>query len=311
MRRCQTCNKITDELHVRCPDDQTPLVEDTLATSLQQALGAKYTLTKLIGKGAMGAVYRARHRDLDDVAIKVMLGPTDNAQLSERFLREARALRRLRHQHAVTVYDLDRSVPGITYMVMEMVEGGSLRQDLRERGHLTLEETMEVAEAVCGALSAAHDRGIIHRDLKPDNILVAEEVTVSGRILRTIKIADFGIVKLRGGLRDGDTAMKLTQVGTPIGTPFYMSPEQWFGEGGGVNALDGRTDIYALGCTLYELLSGRTPFTGKTSSELRRQHLEIEPPSLSSIAPHVPAPVSRAILRALCAALTTRAAARP
>lgn len=299
MRRCQKCNKITDDETTVCPDDQTPLVEDTLATSLQQALGEKYTLTKLIGKGAMGAVYRARHRDLDDVAIKVMLGPADNAQLSERFLREARALRRLRHQHAVTIYDLDRSVPGITYMVMEIVEGGSLRQDLRLRGHLTLEEALEVAEAVCGALSAAHDRGIIHRDLKPDNILVAEEVTVTGRILRTIKIADFGIVKLRGGQRDGETAMKLTQIGTPIGTPFYMSPEQWFGEGAGVNALDGRTDIYALGCTLYELLAGRTPFVGKTSSELRRQHLEHAPTPLSEIAPHVPEPVSRVILRAL------------
>jgi serine/threonine protein kinase/Flp pilus assembly protein TadD len=299
MRRCQKCNKITNDDCALCPDDQTPLVEDTLATSLQEALGAKYTLTKLIGKGAMGAVYRARHRDLDDVAIKVMLGPADNAQLSERFLREAKALRRLRHQHAVTIYDLDRSVPGITYMVMEIIEGGSLRQDLRSRGHLTLEEVMEVAEAVCGALSAAHDRGIIHRDLKPDNILVAEEVTVSGRILRTVKIADFGIVKLRANNRDGDTALKLTQIGTPIGTPFYMSPEQWFGEGAGINALDGRTDIYALGCTLYELLSGRTPFLGKTSSELRRQHLERDPQPLSQIAPHVPEPVSRVIMRAL------------
>jgi serine/threonine protein kinase/Tfp pilus assembly protein PilF len=300
MRRCQKCNKITDDETTVCPDDQTSLVEDTLATSLQQALGEKYTLTKLIGKGAMGAVYRARHRDLDDVAIKVMLGPSDNAQLSERFLREAKALRRLRHQHAVTIYDLDRSVPGITYMVMEIVEGGSLRQDLRQRGHLTVDEVMEVAEAVCGALSAAHDRGIIHRDLKPDNILVAEEVTVSGRILRTIKIADFGIVKLRGARgADTETAMKLTQIGTPIGTPFYMSPEQWFGEGAGVNALDGRTDIYALGCTLYELLSGRTPFTGKTSSELRRQHLEHDPPPLAEVAPHVPEPVSHVIMRAL------------
>ncbi|MGB7925706.1 MAG: protein kinase [Pyrinomonadaceae bacterium] len=301
MRRCQKCNKITDDETALCPDDQTPLVEDTLATSLQQALGAKYTLTKLIGKGAMGAVYRARHRDLDDVAIKVMLGPADNAHLSERFLREAKALRRLRHQHAVTIYDLDRSVPGITYMVMEIVEGGSLRQDLRQRGHLSVEEVLEVAEAVCGALSAAHDRGIIHRDLKPDNILVAEEVTVSGRILRTIKIADFGIVKLRSsrGAADAESAMKLTQIGTPIGTPFYMSPEQWFGEGAGVNALDGRTDIYALGCTLYELLSGRTPFVGKTSSELRRQHLEAQPPPLTEIAPHVPESVNRVILRAL------------
>src|ERR1043165_4566983 len=112
MKRCENCNLIITDEHAYCPNDGRVLIEDDVATRLQAALGAKYTLTELIGKGAMGAVYRARHRDLDDVAIKVMLGPTDNAQLSERFLREARALRRLRHQHAVTVYDLDRSVPG-------------------------------------------------------------------------------------------------------------------------------------------------------------------------------------------------------
>lgn len=284
---------------MNCPNDAQPLVEDTLATKLQEALGTKYTLTRLIGKGAMGAVYRARHRDLDDVAIKVMLGPPGDTKLSERFLREARALRKLRHQHTVTVYDLDRSVPGLTYMVMEMVEGHSLREDLRLRGRLTLEEVIEVAKAVCDALSAAHERGIIHRDLKPDNILRAQEETVSGHILRTIKIADFGIVKLKGSQQGGDASMQLTQFGAPIGTPFYMSPEQWFGEGSGIRGLDGRTDIYALGCTLYELLAGRTPFVGRTTSEMRRQHLEAVPPPLTDFAPDVPEGVSRVILRAL------------
>ncbi len=299
MKRCETCHILTDNGQSSCPDDGRPLVEDSLAAKLQEALGAKYTLTKLIGKGAMGAVYRARHRDLDDVAIKVMLGPAGDTKLSERFLREARALRKMRHQHTVTVYDLDRSVPGLTYMVMEMVEGHSLREDLRERGRLTLEEVITVAEAVCDALSAAHERGIIHRDLKPDNILRAQEETVSGHILRTIKIADFGIVKLKGSQQGGDASMQLTQYGAPIGTPFYMSPEQWFGEGSGIRGLDGRTDIYALGCTLYELLSGRTPFVGRTTSEMRRQHLEAVPPPITDFAPEVPEPVSRAILRAL------------
>ncbi|MBA3806038.1 MAG: protein kinase, partial [Acidobacteria bacterium] len=112
MKRCETCHILTDNGQSSCPDDGRPLVEDPLAAKLQEALGAKYTLTKLIGKGAMGAVYRARHRDLDDVAIKVMLGPAGDTKLSERFLREARALRKMRHQHTVTVYDLDRSVPG-------------------------------------------------------------------------------------------------------------------------------------------------------------------------------------------------------
>ena len=299
MKRCETCHILTDDGQSLCPDDGRPLVEDSLASKLQEALGAKYTLTKLIGKGAMGAVYRARHRDLDDVAIKVMLGPAGDTKLSERFLREARALRKMRHQHTVTVYDLDRSVPGLTYMVMEMVEGHSLREDLRERGRLTLEEVMNVAEAVCDALTAAHERGIIHRDLKPDNILRAQEETVSGHILRTIKIADFGIVKLKGSQQGGDASMQLTQYGAPIGTPFYMSPEQWFGEGSGIRGLDGRTDIYALGCTLYELLAGRTPFVGRTTSEMRRQHLEAVPPPVTDFAPEVPEKVSRAILRAL------------
>src|ERR1051325_7138322 len=299
MKRCETCNILVNDGQAICPNDAQPLVEDTLATKLQEALGAKYTLTRLIGKGAMGAVYRARHRDLDDVAIKVMLGPPGDTKLSERFLREARALRKLRHQHTVTVYDLDRSVPGLTYMVMEMVEGHSLREDLRLRGRLTLEEVMEVAKAVCDALTAAHERGIIHRDLKPDNILRAQEETVSGPILRTIKIADFGIVKLKGSQQGGDASMQLTQFGAPIGTPFYMSPEQWFGEGSGIRGLDGRTDIYALGCTLYELLAGRTPFVGRTTSEMRRQHLEAVPPPLTDFAPDVPEGVSRVILRAL------------
>jgi serine/threonine protein kinase/tetratricopeptide (TPR) repeat protein len=228
-----------------------------------------------------------------------MLGPAGDTKLSERFLREARALRKLRHQHTVTVYDLDRSVPGLTYMVMEMVEGHSLREDLRLRGRLTLEEVIEVAKAVCDALTAAHERGIIHRDLKPDNILRAQEETVSGHILRTIKIADFGIVKLKGSQQGGDASMQLTQYGAPIGTPFYMSPEQWFGDGPGITALDHRTDIYALGCTLYELLAGRPPFIGHTPPEMRQQHLHDEPPPLYTLASHVPLPVSRVIMRAL------------
>jgi serine/threonine protein kinase/Flp pilus assembly protein TadD len=299
MKRCEHCNLITTDEHAYCPDDGHVLVADDVATRLQAALGTKYTLTHLIGKGAMGAVYRARHRDLDDVAIKVMLGPPENQQLSERFIREARALRKLRHQHAVTIYDVDRSMPGLTYMVMEMIAGGNLREDLRERGRLKLDEVMEIAAAVCGALQAAHERGIIHRDIKPDNILMAEETTITGKVLRTIKIADFGIVKLRGNQRGGEASIKLTQYGTPIGTPFYMSPEQWFGEGAGITALDGRTDIYALGCTLYELLSGRTPFTGNTTSDLRRQHLEKEPTPLYEAAKNVPEAISRVIMRSL------------
>ena len=301
MKLCQKCHNITSDEPNYCAHDGDPLAPDPLATALQDSLGAKYTITRLIGKGSMGAVYRAQHHALDDVAIKVMLGPPDNHKLSQRFLREARALRKLRHPNAVLVYDLERSPGGLTYMVMEMVEGRSLRDELKRRGPLTLAELIELAEAACDALEAAHEHGIIHRDLKPDNILLAEERTADGEVSRVIKIVDFGIAKVRGTQQGGEEiSMQLTKQGAPIGTPFYMSPEQWFGDGpGGFMALDGRTDLYALGCTLYEALTGYPPFLAKTKDELRDKHLNEPPRPLEEIDPRVPAGVGRAILRAL------------
>jgi serine/threonine-protein kinase len=300
MKLCQTCNIITTDELKHCAYDGQLLAVDPLATALQESVGAKYTISRLIGAGSMGAVYRAQHHALGDVAIKVMLGPPDNHKLSERFLREARALRKLNNPHAVLVYDLERSASGLTYMVMEMIEGRSLRDELKQRGHLSVEETVEIAEAVCDGLEAAHERGVIHRDLKPDNILLAEEEGTDGEVLRLIKIVDFGIVKLRGTQQGGEeVSMQLTKYGTPIGTPFYMSPEQWFGDGPGFMALDGRTDIYALGCTLYESLSGYPPFMGKTKDEMRDKHLQEQPRPLYEVVPHVPESISRVILSAL------------
>jgi serine/threonine protein kinase/chemotaxis signal transduction protein len=301
MKFCRKCHIITGDEPNYCAHDGEPLEADALATALQESLGAKYTLTRLIGTGSMGAVYRAQHHALDDVAIKVMLGPPDNQKLSQRFLREARALRKLRHPHAVLVYDLERSPNGLTYMVMEMVEGLSLRDELKRRGPLTLLEMVEMAEAVCDALEEAHERGIIHRDLKPDNILLAEERAPAGDVSRVVKIVDFGIAKVRGTQQGGaEISMQLTKQGAPIGTPFYMSPEQWFGDGpGGFTALDGRTDIYALGCTLYEALTGYPPFLAKTKDELRYKHLNEPPRPLEEVDQRVPAEVGRVILRAL------------
>jgi len=301
MKLCQKCQIITADTQNYCAHDGQLLVADPLATALQESVGAKYAVVRLIGTGSMGAVYRAQHHALGDVAIKVMLGPPDNQKLSERFLREAKALRKLQTPHAVHVYDLERSPTGLTYMVMEMVEGRSLRDELKERGHISLEEAIEIAGAVCEALAAAHERGIIHRDLKPDNILLAEErETADEDASRLIKIVDFGIVKLRGTKAGGEEAsMQLTKYGTPIGTPFYMSPEQWFGDGPGFTGLDGRTDIYALGCTLYEALAGDAPFVGATKEEMRSKHLNEQPQPLHEVAAHVPEAVSRVILRAL------------
>lgn len=301
MKFCRNCHSITGDEPNYCAHDGEPLDPDPLATALQESLGAKYTITRLIGTGSMGAVYRAQHHALDDVAIKVMLGPPDNQKLSQRFLREARALRKLRHPNAVLVYDLERSPAGLTYIVMEMVEGHSLRDELKRRGPLTLLEMVEIAEAVCDALEAAHEHGIIHRDLKPDNILLAEDRASDGDVSRVVKIVDFGIAKVRGTQQGGEeVSMQITKQGAPIGTPFYMSPEQWFGDGpGGFTSLDGRTDIYALGCTLYETLTGYPPFLAKTKDELRDKHLNEQPRTLEELDPRVPAGISRAILSAL------------
>ncbi len=299
MKRCDKCNSLTDDTLQVCPHDGGALMVDFIAAELQETLGDKYKLTQLIGQGSMGAVYRARHRDLDEVAIKIMLGQKNNAQLSERFLREARALRRLRHPNAVLVYDLERSPNGVSFMVMEMVNGASLRHELDKRRTLPLEEVVAIAEAVCAALQEAHEQGIIHRDIKPDNILVAEELLASGRTQRRIKLVDFGVVKLPAISSDGDPEKPITRSGTPIGTPFYMSPEQWFGEGSGIAALDGRADLYALGCTLYEMLAGRVPFFADNTKEMRRLHLQSDPQPLTELAPAVPLPVNDVIMRAL------------
>jgi serine/threonine-protein kinase len=298
MKRCGKCNTLNDDTLQVCAQDGSPLEPDFIAAELQEALGEKYALTHLIGQGSMGAVYRARHRDLDDVAIKIMLGQKNNAQLSERFLREARALRRLRHPNAVLVYDLERSPKGLSYMVMEMVKGSSLRQELDARGKLPLEDAVTIAEAICAALQEAHEHGIIHRDVKPDNILVAEEALASGRLQKRIKLVDFGVVKLPT-TPEGDPTAPITRSGTPIGTPFYMSPEQWFGEGPGLYSVDNRADIYGLGCTMYEMLSGRVPFLAETTKEMRRMHLQADPEPLIEVAPGVPVLVSDVIMRAL------------
>jgi serine/threonine-protein kinase len=299
MKRCGKCNSLTDDTLQVCPHDGATLEVDFIAGELQETLGEKYTLTQLIGQGSMGAVFRANHRDLDEVAIKIMLGQKNNAQLSERFLREARALRRLRHPNAVLVYDLERSPNGVSFMVMEMVKGVSLRRELDKRRTLPLEDVVAIAEAVCAALQEAHEQGIIHRDIKPDNILVAEELLASGRAQKRIKLVDFGVVKLPSVSEGGDPERPITRAGTPIGTPFYMSPEQWFGEGSGIAALDGRTDIYGLGCTLYEMLAGRVPFVADNTKEMRRLHLQTDPQPLAEAATGVPWPVSDVIMRAL------------
>ena len=258
-----------------------------------QRLGA-YRIVRLLGEGGMGAVYEARQEPLDRrVALKTL--HADHAKNKEsiaRFFNEAKVLSRLEHPSIVQVSDFGHAADGTAYLVMEYLRGQSLasRMDkLSEKGQrLPISTALQVCVQVSDVLSLAHTQGIVHRDIKPENLmLVADPVAPGGE---RVKVLDFGIAKLsddRGGVK--------TATDQVMGTPAYMSPEQCAGAGG----VDAQTDVYALGCVLYELLSGRTPFVADGPGRLIGMHLFQEPPPLLSVAPQVPSDIADLVHRML------------
>jgi serine/threonine-protein kinase len=246
----------------------------------------KYRIDSVIGAGGMGAVYQA-HRLLigDEVAIKILhTERVIDPHASERFSREARAAARLKHPNAVSIYDFGVSSDGLQYLVMELIEGKSLREFAKQHGPLDPSLAAEVTSQVCAALDEAHRQHIVHRDIKPDNVILNS--TAAG--LR-VKVLDFGIAKLRD-----DTASHLTQTGSVMGTPHYMSPEQCLGE-----ELDNRADIYSVAVVLYEMLCGRVPFNSPISTAVVVQHVNQPPPPLRAINPGISPQMEAAVLHAL------------
>lgn len=251
---------------------------------LGRSIDGRYRIDSLIGAGGMGIVYRATRLLIgDEVAIKILHQEHGDAQSSERFRREAQAAARLKHPNAVSIYDFGISTDGLQYLVMEFVEGISLRERLND-GPLDFATASEVISQVCAALDEAHRRQIIHRDIKPDNVILHS----SAAGLR-VKVLDFGIAKLRD-----ETAGHLTQTGSVMGTPHYMSPEQCLGE-----ELDPRADIYSVGIVLFEMLCGRVPFNSPVSTAVVVQHVSQAPPLLRSINPAVPEAVEQVALHAI------------
>jgi eukaryotic-like serine/threonine-protein kinase len=299
MKHCTLCNEKFDDSVSFCPKDGEVLEEDS-GSLVGKALDGQYQIEALLGKGGMGAVYRARHVLLGDrVAIKVL--PPEmrsNTEWLRRFQREGQAARRFRHPNAVTVYDLRTSGDGTIYLVMEYVEGNTLDVELRKRGRFSPAEAVAVLRPIMSVLNAAHAMGVVHRDLKPENIMIGK-ATTGGEPM--VKLLDLGIAKLRevaGAEKTGST--NLTVAGQMLGTPYYMSPEQW-GELPHDNnsEIDGRADIYSLGCVLYEIIAAKRPFNGLTLAELRRQHVSITPEPLHEAAPNVPESFSRVIARSI------------
>jgi serine/threonine-protein kinase len=282
-----------------CANDGEVL-EDDATHIVGSTLDGQYYIEAMLGKGGMGAVYRARHILLGDkVAIKVLPPQMrNNAEWLRRFRREGQAARRFRHPNAVTVYDLRTTSEGLIYMVMEFVEGHTLDAELKRRGRFSPLEAFTVLEPIMSVLNAAHAMGVVHRDLKPENIMLGKAGEDGQPIT---KLLDLGIAKMRevaGADAAGTTA--LTIAGQVLGTPFYMSPEQW-GEvpADGNMEIDGRADIYSLGVVMYEIIAGKRPFLGLTLQELRREHVSVTARPLSEAAPDVPEAFSRAIARAM------------
>ena len=267
-----------------------------------QRLGA-YRIVRLLGEGGMGAVYEARQEPLDRrVALKTLHADYAKSQDAlARFFNEAKVLSRLEHPSIVQVSDFGTTDDGTAYLVMEYLRGQSLGRRIRTVGEqgerLPLLTALQLCFQIADVLAVAHAQGIVHRDLKPENLmLVADPIAPGGE---RVKLLDFGIAKLTNGHEKGGVKTATHQV---MGTPAYMSPEQCSGAGG----VDARTDVYALGCVLYEVLTGRPPFIAEGAGQLIGMHLFQEPPPLLSLAPKVPQTVSAFVHRLLTKDKTLR-----
>ena len=262
-------------------------MSDSLREQLQASLGAAYTIDRELGQGGMATVFLARdlkhHRP---VALKV-LDPELGASLgTERFLAEIRVTAHLQHPNVLPLFDSGET-NGLLFYVMPFVAGESLRAKLDREGPLPIDEAVRIATAVASALDHAHRHGVVHRDVKPANVLLSDGVPM---------VADFGIAKAVSNSRrdDASATTGLTQSGLAIGTPSYMSPEQAMGE-----PVDGRSDVYALGCMLYEMLSGAVPFSGPSGQSIIAQHLTMPAPSIRAKRHAVPLNVDATIMRAM------------
>jgi tRNA A-37 threonylcarbamoyl transferase component Bud32 len=256
---------------------------------LGRLVDERYRIDAEIGAGGMATIYRATRLHIGDVvAIKVLHSQLlREPKFAERFRREAQAAARLKHPNVVAIHDFGVSEEGLFYLVMELVEGQTLRNIIKDAGPIAPGIAAEIVSQLCAALSEAHRRNIVHRDIKPANIVV--EMTTQGP---RVKVLDFGIASLRD-----DVAMTaFTQTGAVLGTPAYMSPEQCLGE-----ELDGRSDNYSLGVVLFEMLCGVVPFNSPTPTAVAIQHVQQVPPPLrvlnASISPALEDVVSRALAK--------------
>ena len=256
-----------------------------------RTLDEKYIVEERLGAGGMGAVYRARHLSMDrPVAIKFLHQRfMEDESARTRFQTEARAAVKLRHANAVSVTDFGQTAEGVIYIVMELLEGRTLREILSREAPLETARAISLMLQTSAAVAAAHEAGIIHRDLKPANILVTQSADQPA----VVKVLDFGIATFTAD-EDDEEVTTFSQTTPVIGTPRYMSPEQYSG-----NELTPATDVYSLGVILYEMLAGMAPFTGSTPAEIAQKHANDPPHAPREIVAAIPEDIERIVLKAL------------
>jgi serine/threonine protein kinase len=270
MMECPRCGRCEESSVAVCPSDGSTM---RAVPSVPRTVDNKYRLEQMLGRGGMGAVYRARDVRLDRlVAVKVVRAELlGDVAARRRFRREAQIVARLQHRSIVAVYDYGTFPDGGAYLVMELVRGEDLRRVLQREGRMEPEAALRILSSVCDAIDAAHREGVLHRDLKPENILLTGS---SGEA----KVLDFGVAKVveeapREGVDASEAPTLMTAAGVIIGTPAYMAPEQFRG-----TRLDGRVDVFSLGVIAYEMLSGELPFGRGSLGEVVLAHSRGVPP---------------------------------
>src|SRR5436305_14133914 len=278
MKVCPVCGKEYSDTSTLCPIDAAALRHDE-DPLIGKTLAGKYLVENLIKHGGMGAVYRGKHVLMDKtVAIKALRPALAvDEEVVPRFSREAKAASRISHPHAVSVTDFGEAENGVVFLVMEYLDGRTLKEIIKNDGPMPLKRAVEIIRQVAGALDAAHEQGVVHRDLKSDNIMLVRHNSDDWA-----KVLDFGIAKIQRaeGVHDVD----ITAPNLVVGTPQYMSPEQC----SQTQPLDARSDVYSLGIILFEMLAGHVPFTGESPTVIMMKQLQDAPPSLLAARPDLP-----------------------